>query len=159
MDLILDSQFMLLYVLKIIRILFTYIALFMATKLYSPLYENAVYDSKANPPSLLKYLLFFVAFDVSLNAFLVVVLWLMKFLFDSEGNSFIVDKYLFNKFISEYIITMVIVLIIAYLLGRIITNKRYFKFKYEGLRAVRAYESMVFNVAIVIYLIPFFVIL
>jgi hypothetical protein len=35
-------------------------------------------------------------------------------------------------------------------------EKKYFKYRYEGLRAIRAYEAIMFNVAIVVYVIPFF---
>jgi hypothetical protein len=155
MDLI-DSQFFVLYVIKGIRILFTYIALFLTTRVFSPIYEEQVYDKKGQPPSLAKYLLIFLAFDISFNVFLVVVLFLLKFLFKSDDNAFIIDNYVFSKYFTDYIISLVLVLAIGYMIGRVIMEKKYFKYRYEGLRAIRAFESTLFNMAIVVYLVPYF---
>ena len=156
MEIIFDNQFYAMYVIKGIRILFTYISLFLATRVFSPIYEETVYDKKGNPPPLWKYLLIFLAFDLSLNVFLVVVLTLLRFLFKSDDNSFVVDNYLFMKYITDYSIAMVIILVTGYMIGRVMMDKKYFKYRYEGLRAIRAYQSMMFSVAIVIIAIPYF---
>jgi hypothetical protein len=156
MELIFDSQFFVMYVIKGIRMLFTYIALFLATRVFSPIYEEAVYDQKSNPPPLWKYLLIFFGFDISFNVFLVVLLYLLKFLFKSDDNSFVVDQYLFSKYMTDYAISMVILITAGFVIGNVMMEKKYFKYRYEGLRAIRAYESMMFNIAIVLYIIPYF---
>ena len=155
MDLV-DSQFIVLYVIKGLRILFTYIALFLTTRVFSPIYEEAVYDKKSDPPSLAKFLMIFLAFDISFNVFLLVVLFLLKFLFKSDDNSFVIDNYLFSKYITDYVFSMLILVAAGYMISKVMMDKKYFKYKYEGLRAVRAFESVLFNTCIVVYLIPFF---
>lgn len=155
MDLI-DSQFFVLYVIKGIRILFTYTALFLTTRVFSPMYEEAVYDKKTAPPSLAKFLFIFLAFDLGFNVFLFVVLFLLKFLFKSEDNSFIIDNFVFSKYIVDYVFSMIILLAAGYMIGKVMMEKKYFKYRYEGLRAIRAFESVVFNTSIVVYLIPYF---
>ena len=156
MDAIFDSQFFILYIIKGVRMLFTYIALFLATRVFSPIYEEQVYDQKKNPPPLWKFLLIFFAFDVSLNVFLVVVLFLLKFLFKSEDNAFVVDQYLFSKYLTDYMISIVVLLLTGFMVGSVMMDKKYFKYRYEGLRAIRAYESMMFNIAIIVYIVPYF---
>lgn len=156
MEIIFDSQFFLLYVIKGLRILFSYIALFLATRVFSPMYESAVYDSKQNPPSLWKYMLIYVGFDLSFNAFLIVLLYILKLLFKTDDNSFIVDKYLFSKYMVDYVVSVSVIVLIGVLMSRVITNKKFFKYKYEGVRAIRAFENMMFNSAIVLHLFPFF---
>lgn len=158
MDLIVDSQFFVLYIIKGIRILFTYIALFLTTRVFSPIYEEVVYDQKKSPPGLWKYLFIFLGFDIAFNSFLVVVLFLLQFLFKTDNNSFLVDKYLFNKYLVDYAVSMVVVLVIGALISKVMMDKKYFKYKYEGLRAIRAYESMLFYVALAVYSFPFFMI-
>jgi hypothetical protein len=51
---------------------------------------------------------------------------------------------------------MVFLLAIAYFLAGVVQSKKYFKYKYEGLRAVRAYQDMVYSVAIPVFLFPYF---
>ncbi len=159
MDLVLDSQFFILYIIKCIRILFTYIALFLATRIFSPIYEDIVYDQKKLPPPLWQYLLIFLGFDAGFNAFLVVLLFLLQFLFKTDDNSFVIDKYLFYKYLTDYVISMVLLLAIGFMISKVITDKKYFKYKYEGLRAIRAYENMIFSVSIPVYLFPYFMII
>jgi hypothetical protein len=158
MDLILDSQFFVLYIIKGLRILFTYIALFLATRVFSPIYEEVVYDQKKLPPGLWKYLFIFLGFDIAFNTFLVVVLFLLQFLFKTDDNSFIIDKYLFHKYVIDYVVSMVILLVVGALVSKVMMDKKYFKYKYEGLRAIRAYESILFYIAIPLYMFPYFLV-
>jgi len=157
-DVIVDSQFVVLYIIKALRILFTYIALFLATRVFSPIYEDVVYDQKKSPPPLWHYLIIFIGFDISFNVFLIVVLFLLQFLFKTDDNSFMIDKFLFYRYLGDYVLGMVVLLVIGILISKILVDKKYFKYKYEGLRAIRAFENVMFNTAIVIYLIPFFLI-
>ena len=156
MDIIIDAQFTVLYLIKGLRILFTYIALFLSTRVFSPIYEEKVYDQKANPPGLWQYMFIFLGFDIAFNCFLVVVLFLLQFLFKTEDNSFIVDKYMFFKYLIDYAVSMIIMFLIGILVSKVITDKKYFKYKYEGLRAIRAFESIMFFNAIPIYMFPYF---
>ena len=157
-EMILDSQFYILYVIKAIRILFTYVALFLTVRMFVPLYEDAVYDGKTDPPPLWKFLLIYLAFDISLNVFMLVLLYLVKYLFKNDDNTFLIDGHVINQLLIDYAIGMSIILIIGYLIGRIITQKKYFKYKYEGLRGIRAFETIMFNVAAVNILIPYYMI-
>jgi hypothetical protein len=158
LEMIIDSQFYVLYVIKALRILFAYVALFLTTRMFVPIYEDTVYDSKKDPPGLWKFMLIYLAFDVSLNVFLLVLLYLLKYLFKSDENSFVIDNLLIGYFITDYIIGMVIIMILGMLIGRIIIQKKYFKYKYEGVRAIRAFEKIVFFIAIVMILMPFYMI-
>lgn len=159
MDIILDNQFILLYIVKLLRLLFSYIAFYLTTKVFTPMYEDTVYDSRQRPPALWKYLIIFLLFDLSFNSFLVILLFLMKFLFKTQDNNFIIDKYLFFKYLTDYFASIVVLLVLGYVISKVITDKKYFKYKYEGTRAIRAYESIMFNCAIVVYLLPYFLII
>lgn len=156
MDLLFDTQFMILYVIKAIRIGFTYLALFLTTKVFTPIYEEAVYDKKENPPALIKYLLIYIGFDLAFNVFIFVVLFLLKFLFKTDDNTFAIDSYLFMKYGLDYFISMLYVFLISVLVAEVIMSKKYFKYKYEGLRAIRAYQDIVFYTAIFIFIFPYF---
>ena len=155
-DVVLDTQFIILYVIKAIRIVFIYVALFLATRIFIPMYESAVYDSKSLPPPLWKYLLIFIGFDLAFNAFLLVALFLLMYVFSTPDNNFPIDKYLFKKYLTDYALSMIFLMVIAYIISTVIMEKKYFKYKYEGSRAIRAFESAVLKVGIVIIILPFF---
>ena len=93
---------------------------------------------------------------MALNSFLFVILFLLKFLFKTEDNSFVIDKYLFNKYLIDYILSLFILCLIGVVVSMVIMQKKYFKYKYEGLRAVRAFELMMFYICIIVYTFPYF---
>lgn len=153
-----DVKVMLLYFIKFLRILFNYISLFLTTRVYSPIYEEAVYDKKTLPPKLWKYLLIFLAFDISFNCFLVVLLFLIKMILNMKGISTI-DTELFMWYAVDYILANGFVFAMAALISLVITNKKYFHYKYEGLRAIRAFQGIVFRLLIVMNLFPFYLLI
>lgn len=155
-DMIMDGQFFILYLIKFIRCLFNYISFFIATRIFVPIYEENVYDKKQNPPSLKIFLLIFTILDLSLNGFLLTILFLLKFIFKSQNNTFPIDYDLIIKYGIDYFSCTLITLTIGLMIGNVIKNKRYFAYKYEGNRGIRAYESMMWRVSIIVNMIPFF---
>ena len=158
LEMIIDSQFYVIYVIKALRILFAYVALFLTTRMFVPIYEDIVYDTKKDPPALWRFMLIYLAFDVSLNVFLLVLLFLLKYLFKTDDNTFIVDSALIGNFLLDYVVGMFMIMVIGVLVGRVIIMKKYFKYKYEGVRAIRAFEIIVFWIAVVNILIPYYLI-
>lgn len=156
LEMIIDTQLYVIYMLKAIRLLFAYVALFLATRMFVPIYEDTVYDEKKDPPPLWKYMLIFLGFDFSLNVFLIVLLYLLKYLFKSEDNSFVIDNYMITNHVYDYAIGTGVTMLLGVLIGQVIIRKKYFKYKYEGMRAIRAFEKMVFYVAMVNIFIPYY---
>ena len=155
-DVLFDSQFIILYIIKLIRIGFTYLALFLTTRVFTPIYEEVVFDQKLNPPSMNKFILIFLAFDISFNVFIFVVLFLLKFLFKSEDNSFPIDKYLFQKYLIDYGMSLALLVLLGMVIAYMFTNKKYFHYKYEGMRAIRAYQEGMFLISCIINVFPYF---
>ena len=158
LEMIIDIDFYVLYFIKVIRLLFVYISLFLATRLFVPIYEDTVYDDKKDPPPLWKYLLIFIGFDVTLNIFLLVFMYLLSYLFKTDSNDFFIDEDIIIHYLFDYGCTTALIVFTAFLISRVIVQKKYFKYKYEGMRAIRAFEKIVFNIALTNLLIPFFVI-
>jgi len=158
LEMIIDSQFYVMYVIKALRILFAYVALFLTTRMFVPIYEDIVYDAKKDPPGLWRFMLIYLAFDVSLNVFLLVLLFLLKYLFKTDDNTFIVDNQLIGNFLVDYLVGMFIIMVMGILIGRVVIMKKYFKYKYEGVRAIRAFERIVFWIAVVNILLPYYLI-
>lgn len=131
----------------------------MATNVFLQTYESTVYDKKQNPPSLFGYLIAFLGFDLFFNAFLFVLLGLCSFLFKTENNTFPIDKFLFYKYGFDYATTLVIILTLGFLIGNVIKQKKYFRYKTEGERGIRAFEEIMKMTATLVTLIPMFLII
>lgn len=156
MDLLLDNQFMVLYVIKIVRILFVWISLYLTNRIFEQMYMKKVYTQNKDPPNLLYMLLIFLLIDSALNVFLLVVLLLIMYLFKTPSNTFIVNGYFIKKYITDYVASTIITLAIGCIIASVIQKKKYFRYKFEGPRGIRALQEMVMGVACISIAIPFF---
>jgi hypothetical protein len=154
-----DTQFVIMYVIKALRLLSFRYSMNMATNVFLQKYESTVYDKKQNPPSLFGFMAIFLGFDLFFNAFLFVVLGLCGFLFKTENNTFPIDKFLFYKYGFDYATTLIIILLIGYLIGNVIKQKKYFRYKTEGERGIRAFEEIMKMTATIVTLLPMFLII
>ena len=123
MDLTMDSQFYVLYVIKGLRILFAYVSLFLATRIFTPMYEAAVYDKQQNPPALQWYTMIYLALDAAFNVFLFVLLYLIRALFSTSSGDFVIDTYLFKKYITDYLISTFLLMAISNLIAVVHLSK------------------------------------
>ena len=153
-----DTQFIILYVITALRIISFRFSMNMATSIFLQKYESVVYDQKQIPPSLVGYMFIFLAFDVFFNVFLLVTLGLCGFLFKTDNNAFPIDKYLFTKLGFDYVISTTVILLIGMLVGKVVKDKKYFRYKTEGERGIRAFEEIMKSTASIIAALPLFLV-
>ena len=151
-----DMQFVIMYIIKFVRIISYGFSMNMATNIFIQKYESVVYDKKINPPSLTSFMFIFLGFDLFFNVFLLILLGLCGFLFKTENNTFPIDGYLYQKFAFDYLVSTIVIMLIGILVGSVIKQKKYFRYKTEGERGIRAFEDIMKMTATVITLIPLF---
>lgn len=153
-----DAQFVIMYIIKAVRIVSFQFSMNMATNVFIQKYNSVVYDKKVNPPSLVSYMMIFLGFDLFFNVFLLILLGLLGFLFKTENNTFPIDSYLYTKFAFDYVVSTIVIILNGILIGSVIKQKKYFRYKTEGERGIRAFEEMMKMSATVITLLPLFMI-
>ena len=158
MDIIMDSQFITMYILKLITYIFFVAAFYLAEKLFSEMYMKAVYADGGDPPNL--SILMFMTFGLhfAFVLFLLTILMLFYFLFKNNQNNFVISKELIVSYLIDYGLCMLTILLISFIITLTVQNKRYFKYKTEGLRAVRATRDIMSKVVFIIFAVPFFAI-
>ena len=157
-EMIMDISFLMLYVVKILRVVFIWAALYISSKLFEQMYMKQVYTQNKEPPNLMIMLGIFLLIDLAMNAFLVVVLFLVMYLFKTPVNMFVVDETFIKKYLVDYFAHGIICAIIALIMASIVQKKRYFKYKLEGPRAIRAYQEVIMGMSSILMFIPFFMI-
>lgn len=153
----LNQTFVAVYLLKVVRLGFAFFAMYTASKILQQQYVNNVFANNQDPPDLRLFLIYYWGIELIFIVGLMIFLVLLKFLFDRQGD-FIVNGYLIMKFTQDYIISSVLILILGIIIASVIMQKKYFKYKTDGLRAIRANQDILFYVVLVINFIPFFLI-
>jgi hypothetical protein len=159
MDLIINKHFGFVYIFKALRIALFYVSLMLATKIFEEMYMKVVYTENKDPPSLFTFVFIFLAFDFGFCLFIYVILLLIKYIFYTPNSTFIIDTQLLIKILIDYIISTLLIFILSLIICNIIQKKKYFRYKLEGPRAIRACHELLFGCSIVIFLIPYFLIL
>jgi len=151
------STHTLIYSMKLLRVLFLWMALYLTSKTFQARYVQKVFADNEDPPRLETMVLMFWALEAVLMVFVFIILYLIKYLLNSDSN-FIINDGVIGKFMGDYIASTVLIVLAGLVIGRIMMKKKYFRYKSDGLRAIRSFEEVMWYISIFILAFPFFVI-
>jgi hypothetical protein len=151
------STHTLIYSMKLLRVLFLWMALYLTSKTFQARYVQKVFADNEDPPRLETMVLMFWGLEAVLMIFVFIILYLIKYLLNSDSN-FILNDGVIGKFMGDYIASTVLIVLAGLVIGRIMMKKKYFRYKSDGLRAIRSFEEVMWYISIFILAFPFFVI-
>ena len=151
------STHTLIYSMKLLRVMFLWMALYLTSKTFQARYVQKVFADNEDPPRLEAMVLMFWALEAVLMVFVFIILYLIKYLLNSDSN-FILNDGVIGKFMGDYIASTVLIVLAGLVIGRIMMKKKYFRYKSDGLRAIRSFEEVMWYISIFIIAFPFFVI-
>lgn len=155
MQIIFDSQFYFIYVLKAFNTFFLWLSMVITRSIFSEMYMKQVYAKDANPPNLQKFLLILFFVHMGFIMLLIVILALLYFTLYQKNSLFLVNSYIIQAYILDYIMVNGVTWFIAFILARLMQSKKYFRYDTEGLRAIRALSDLSFYIYLLINSFPF----
>jgi hypothetical protein len=113
-------------------------------------YLDKVLGNNEDPPALMNFVWLFLMIDFILTIGVVLVMKLLEhFQAFGEGNTFI------RQYLMDYIMSMAVFVSFGSILTSYMENKKYFLYRDDGLRAIRALKEILFFFGIIIILIPY----
>jgi len=160
MDIIMDNHFIGLYVLKCIQYGLIVGSIFLTEKIFSNMYMQQVYANNGDPPNLMTMLGIFLAINFGFTLFLTVVMFLLQLIAKThwEKRNFIIDMSFIKKFLIDYVCVTLVLTLLLSIICLYMQSKKYFRYKTEGLRAIRALSDMTISIAPIVVIVPFFAI-
>lgn len=156
LDVLKDPSVLMVYLLKVLRILLIWAALTFAKGIFLPLYNDAVYTQNKDPPHPIWFVALFIAFDMGLNLAVYVLLMTLQFVFKSMDNDFIINDRVLKMALIDYVLSTTLITVLALVISVVIRRKKYFRYRFEGDRGIRAMSDMLLWVSTGVLLIPFF---
>jgi hypothetical protein len=153
---LLEPQFVTIYILKLLRVVVGWCALRVASNVFQTMYEDRVYVRDTSPPHPAVFVGLFLGVDLAMNVVIFAILLFLKHIFKASDNTFPVDRQMLGAWGLDYAISTALVGLIALVIGEVIRRKKYFRYKYEGDRGIRAMQQMVMYVYCVMLFMPFF---
>ena len=147
------ESLVILYSLIGIRIFILYISTYISSNIMNQIYTERVLINGDEPPKLSYQLYLFLVIDVILNLFLFAFSWAVVKSYRNNNTT------INNIFISQYFITLVITFILSLTVSNMMYTKKYFLYKDDGLRAIRALQLINFRIGAIVCSIPMFLML
>jgi len=145
------ESLLIIYSLIAVRIFILYISSYVSSNIMNQIYTERVLINGDEPPKLDYQLYLFLGIDVVMNLFLFGFAWA---LIKSYRN----DTSLFNSYVSQYIMTTLIIFVLCLIISKMMYMKKFFLYKDDGLRAIRVLQILNYRVGVFISLIPMFLI-
>jgi len=151
-----SPQTIILYTLKAMRLLTVWFTLLIATRTFQNYYADLVYTRDEAPPNPALFVLLIVALDAAMQAVFLVVLAVVMRALKTHDNDFPIDVALLSAWSVDALASTAAVALLALVIGEVIRNKKYFRYKYEGERGIRAMREMVYYIYCVMVPVPFY---
>jgi hypothetical protein len=145
------ESLLIIYSLVAVRIFLLYISSYVASNIMNQIYTERVLINGDEPPKLSYQLYLFLGIDVILNIFLFGFAWAIIKAYRADTN-------VFNSYISQYVLTTIVTFVSCMIISNMMYLKKYFLYKDDGLRAIRALQILNYRIGVFISLIPMFMI-
>ena len=133
-----DRNTQIIYAFLLIRILLLYISTYIASNIMNQIYSERVLIVGRDPPPLNYQIYLFIVIDVLLNLFLIGFVWGVV---QIKGLGKIVNK----AYIIQYVVSLIVIVIVSLIISLVMYNKKYFLYKDDGLRGIRALQLILFR--------------
>jgi hypothetical protein len=154
---VLSKRTVVLYALKALRLLTAWATLLVATRTFQDVYRDRVYTRDESPPNPAWFVLMFVVADLAVQAIVVGILAAVRHMLSpGEGSGFPIDGHLITAWLVDVAASTAVIAVISLVIGQVIKHKKYFRYKYEGERGIRAMREMVYYAYCVTVPAPFY---
>ena len=151
-----ESRTLMLYGLKALRLAIASASLGVAAGTFQGMYERNVYTLDGPPPSPAILVAMALGLDAALHVIVLLVLYTAMRVFKAPDNDFPIDAALLWTWSHDYVAVTVAVGVLSLIVGEVVRSKKYFRFKYEGERGIRAMRELMWYVYCVMLPIPFY---
>ncbi|MFB6197955.1 MAG: hypothetical protein ABEI52_06770, partial [Halobacteriaceae archaeon] len=99
----------------------------------------------------------FIGFEAVMTLLMVLVLFgLMIMLGGGDSTSSVLNPRAFKMLLIDYLFSTITIFSLAAIVAEVVQKKKYFRFRYEGERGVRALSTMVFYTSLITLFVPFY---
>lgn len=138
---------------KTMRTSTAWLAAYMANKMHQEKYIDSVYMKKEEAPPLTGMLMSYLMFHIVISLIILAAIMALSFLLQDD------KKLLWSRavlMLFDFAIEIVMTTFLGLIIADVISRKKYFAYKFEGLRAARAFREILFASTAIHALTPYF---
>lgn len=143
-------------VMKVIKLALSFAAITIASNYTSQIYTEKVYVRHENPPPLVNMLFLFLGIEILITVVSMTTIGLLVKNMMSPGAAPGVDiSMIAVQFAQDYVLYLISMAVHGSIIANIMYSKKFFLYKDDGLRAIRAYTDILTQMSLFNGIIPF----
>ena len=148
-DALLQPEFLTIYGLKLVRLAVVWLATTIASRAFQAIYRQRVYAEDRQPPHPAVMVAMVIGLDAVAHVIVGTVLIAARSVWHIETS-------VLQMWALDWTLVSVLVVSLSLILSHVVYSKKYFRYKYEGERGIRALQELMLRIYIVAVPIPFF---
>ena len=150
-----NQQMFLLYGPKLLIIAANYILVNICANYTSQVYMDKVLINQENPPKLENFVIMFMLLNL-LTMLMIGIGFYAALPYIGGGDK---SGSLLQMLVVDFLVYIALVLVTSAIIADVMYNKKFFMYKDDGLRAIRALKDIMLKLSIVFAVIPYFLVI
>ena len=146
---LLQPEVLTIYGLKVVRLVVVWMATTVASRAFQAIYRQRVYAEDAQPPHPAAMVAMAIGLDAVAHIIIGTVLMAARTVWHIETS-------VLQMWALDWALVSVLVVSLSLILSHVVYSKKYFRYKYEGERGIRALQELMLRIYLVAVPIPFF---
>lgn len=143
-------------VMKVIKLALSFAAITISSNYTSQIYTEKVYVRHENPPPLLNMLFLFLGIEILMTVVTMTTIGLLvKNMMSPRAAPGVDISMVAVQFAQDYVLYLISMAVHGSIIANIMYSKKYFLYKDDGLRAIRAYTDILTQMSLFNGVIPF----
>lgn len=142
------------YVVKLVRFMVIWVALFVTEKVYQDMYVSTVLIQDTAPPDLRPVVVYALLVDFVFFAFILMLISLLRA--QNPAKTYAIDGTLIVLLVVDYLVSVLVLLVIGLGVASVVQDRNILRYRDDGLRSIRALGTLVLYASLVVLAIPYY---
>lgn len=149
------NEIILIYTSKLLLLAANFLIVNICANFTSQVYMDKVLINQENPPKLDNYVSLFLILSLLVMLIIGIAIYgAISFLSKNDKGMFKIIKLL----AVDFTIYLLFMILLGYMISGVMYSKKFFMYKDDGLRAIRALKDLILKLSLLFVLMPFFLI-
>lgn len=144
-------------VVKLVRFLILWVALFVTEKVYQDMYVSTVLIRDSAPPDLRPVVVYALLVDFVFFAFILMLVSLLRA--QNPSKTYAIDGNLVTMLVVDYLASTVAIGIVGFGIASVVQDKTILRYRDDGLRSIRALGTLLLYASLLLMAIPYYLLL
>lgn len=148
------------FIMKLVSVASVFAASALAKTMFSDRINEKLFIEQTSPPPLIRYVVVFTAWHVCIYVAMFMLIAVTIMILNAVPHTGIADMaMLFAYSLFDFALCTTLTIVLAAFIVNMVGHKKYFRYKDEGHRALRAISTIIPQVHLILVIIPYYLML